>query len=227
MSTESLTLSVEPRTSGKHFSRTLRKEEKVPAVVYGPKVKSSVLWLQEKELKKFMDRKFENSIFTLQSSDKGLNNLKVLKKQTAIHPLSRRPVHVDFYAIDLTKKLRVDVEVRFTGKAEGLKAGGVLNLVQRTVEVECLPTDIPAFIEVDISHLNVGNSLHVSDLKAPEKVTIVSRPEETLCTIVIVEEITAAPVAAAAPAEGAAPAPAEGADAAAPEGADAKKDEKK
>jgi large subunit ribosomal protein L25 len=229
MATENLSFNVEPRTSGKHFSRELRNEMKVPGVVYGPKTKSSNLWLLEKDLKKFMSHQFENSIFTLQSPENSLNNLKVLKKAVAIHPVSRRPVHIDFFAIDMTQAIRVDVEVRFIGKAEGTKGGGVMNLVQRTVEVECLPSDIPAFIEVDVTKLIVGDSLHVSDLTAPNKVKIVSRPQETLCTISIVEEIVAAPVVAA-PVEGAAAegADAEGADAKAAEGdAKAKADDKK
>lgn len=210
MATENISLNAEPRTTGKHFSRGLRREQKIPAIVYGPKVDNMNIWISEIELTKFNKQKFENSIFVFKSDDKNINSLKVLKKEVAIHPVSRRPIHVDFYALDMTKAVRVEVELRFEGKAIGLKDGGILNAIRRTIEVECLPTAIPEFFAVDVTNLGVGDSIHASDITAQDGVKIITLPTETLCSVVLLEEETAAPVAAAAaaPAEGAAAAPA-------------------
>lgn len=223
--TENLNLTAKSRTVGKHHSRSLRKGMEVPAVVYGPKMKNVNLSLRENELVKYLPSKYDNAIFTIESDDKEISGLKVLKKEVTIHPVSRRPVHVDLFAIDMTQKIQVWVEVKFTGKAEGLKEGGVLNVVMREVEVESLPNMIPEFIALDVTPLNVGESFHVSDLQLPEGVEMVSSSDETLCTVAVVEEEAAAPVVAA-PAEGAA-APAEGAAAAAAPAAEKKEETKK
>ena len=159
--------------------------------------------------------------------------MKVLKKDSTVHPVSRRPVHLDLFALDLTKTVRVYVEVRFEGKALGIKEGGVLNIATREVEVECLPTAIPQFLSIDITNLGINDSIHASELQTPSGVKLLTLPTATLCTISTVEEEVAAPVAAAPGAEGAAAAApgAEGAAAAAPaadaKAAPAKAEEKK
>src|SRR6188768_3789964 len=131
MAVESIELQVEARKAGKHNSRALRRDEKIPAVVYGPKVKNVDVWVTEKELTKYNKMRYENTIFVFKSDDKNLNKLQVLKKQVAINPLSRRPIHVDFYALDMTKAVRVSVKLKFEGKAAGLKDGGFFNEVKR------------------------------------------------------------------------------------------------
>jgi large subunit ribosomal protein L25 len=207
-------VTVENRKPGKHFSRGLRKAEKIPAVVYGPKIKNLMISLPQKEVEKYNKLAFENSIFVFKSTDPQLNNLKVLKKDVVVHPVTRRPLHLDFYALDLTKAVRVFVEIRFTGRSAGVKEGGVLNAVRRDVEIECLPTAIPQFLALDVTDVGLGDSLHCSDLVIPEGMKLITLPTETLCAVSIVEEIKAAPVvaavdpaAAAAPAAGAAAAP--------------------
>ncbi len=232
---------VETRTIGKHFSRGLRRDKQVPAVVYGPKIKNVSISLRESEVVKFAKSKYENTIFVLKSKDSQLNGLKVLKKAVDIHPTSRRPVHLDLFALDLTKSVRVFIEIRFDGKAVGTKEGGVLNTVKREVEVECLPTNIPAFVSIDVTHLGVGDSIHASELVMPADVKLLTLPTETICTVSVVEEEKAAPVvaataegavaadgaAAAAPGAAGAAAPAADAKAGAAPAAGAKKDEKK
>ncbi len=209
---ENFEFNVELRKTGKHNSRRLRREGHVPAVVYGPSLKNVSLYVSEKEVVRFAKQQYENTIFVFKSADKSLNNLKVLKKATTLHPVSRRPVHLDFFAIDLNKAIRVSVEVRYEGRAAGVKDGGILNTVRRDVEVECLPAQIPQFLAIDVTPLGIGNSLHVSDLQMPEGIRLITLPTETLCTVTMVEEIVAevAP-AAAATAEGAAAGAAAGA----------------
>lgn len=210
MGTNNLSITVKPRTPGKHFSRTSRKEGEIPAVIYGPKTKTSSILLSEFEATKYSRRGFENTIFTLQSDSKELNGIKVLRKAIAIHPLSRRPIHMDFFVPDMTKAVRVNVELRFVGKALGVAEGGILSAARRNVEIECLPTEIPEFFEVDVTNIGLNQSMHVSDMTFPEGVKLITAAHETIATVSVVEEVVAAAQTAAAPAEGAA-APADGA----------------
>lgn len=211
-------INVMPRQTGKHFSRASRLAEKIPAVIYGPKVTNAALLTDELSVRKYGGRKFESTIFKLKSDDAKLNGQAVLFKSVQVHPVTRRPVHVDFYAVDMTQPIRVRVEIRLEGKPIGLADGGFLQAVVRELEIEVLPTEIPEFITADVSNLGVGDSLHVSDLAVPNGVKVITRAEQTIATVSVLAEEAAKPVAAAA--EGAAAAPA--AAAAAAPAADAK-----
>lgn len=158
---QTLKLNAEPRTPGKATSRELRSGWFVPAVVYGPKTKAISLSIHVNDALKYGRRGFENSIFTLESKDAALNGMKVLRKEMTVHPVTRRPTHVDFFAPDMTQKVRVDVEVRITGKAKGTADGGLVSMVRRNVEVECLPLEIPDFFELDITEMGLNESMHV------------------------------------------------------------------
>lgn len=197
-------LAVNARETGKHNSRSLRNSRNVPAVIYGAVAPINVS-VGEKEIVKFNTRAYENALFNLKSDVKGANGIVVLIKSVDVHPLSRRPQHVDFFALDLKKAVRVNVEVRLEGKAIGLSEGGLLNVVTRTVEVECLPTEIPEFFTADVTDLGLGDALHVSDLKVSGSVKIVTGGEQTIAVISTQEEeVVATPVAAAAAAPAAA-----------------------
>lgn len=235
------TIEAKPRTAGKHFNRKARREMQIPAVVYGPKTKAVNFTISEQDAIRYSRRGFENTIFTLKSTDEGLNGLKVLRKDIDIHPLSRKPIHLDFFAPDMTKAVRVNVELRFVGKALGVGEGGVFSAIRRDVEIECLPTEIPDFFEVDVSNIGLNQSMHVSDVNFPANVKLITSPTETIASVAIVEEIVAAPTpdataaaatpdaaaAAGAAAPGAAPGAAPAAGAAAPAAGGDKKDEKK
>ncbi|WP_295905274.1 50S ribosomal protein L25 [uncultured Bdellovibrio sp.] len=197
-------LNVEPREIGKHNSRALRNSRNVPAVIYGA-VEPINVAVGEKEIVKYNTRAYENALFTLKSNDKKANGIVVLVKSVDVHPLSRRPQHVDFFALDLKKAVRVNVEVRLEGKPIGLSEGGLLNVVLRSVEVEVLPTDIPEFLTADISNLGVGDALHVSDLQVSGSVKVITGAEQTIAVVnAQEEEVVATP--AAAPAAAATPA---------------------
>ena len=204
-------LTVEARTTGKGNSRELRSNRQVPAVIYGAVAPISVT-VGEKEIVKYNTRAYENALFNLKSGIKEANGIVVLVKQVDVHPVSRRPQHVDFYALDLKKAVRVWVEVKLEGKPIGLSEGGMLNVVNRQVEVEVLPTDIPEFLTADISNLGVGDALHVSDLKVSGSTKLISSADLTVAVVnAQEEEVVATPAAApaaAAPAAAAAKAPA-------------------
>lgn len=222
---EQIEITVKGRTSGKHFSRLLRSNREIPAIVYGPKIGNLTCSLNENDAIKYSSHHYDNVIFVLKSDEPKLNKLQVLKKDISWHPLSRRPLHIDFYALDMSKKLRVHVEIRYVGRAEGQKEGGVLNVLRRDIEVECLPTSIPDGFEVDISGMGLNDVLHVSDIKIPDGVKVITHAEEAIASVSVPKEEELTP-AVAAPADAAAAAPAEGAAAAPAEGGD-KAEEKK
>jgi large subunit ribosomal protein L25 len=130
------------------------------------------------------------------------------------HPVTGVVLHADFYEVDLTERLVVSVPLHFVGKAAGVVAGGILQPILREIEVECLPTEIPEFAEVDVSGLGIHDAIHLAELKLPEGVQVVGEATQTLVTVLppTVEAQPAEAVEVAA--EGAAPeaaAPAEAA----------------
>ena len=223
-------LTVTPRESGKSANRANRLQKHIPAVIYGA-MKNMNVTLHENDIVKYNTRAYENALFNLKSTDAAANGKVVLMKTVDVHPLTRRPVHVDLFALDLTKTVRIHVEVRLEGKAIGLADGGLLNIVNRQIEIECLPTDIPDSFVADISHLGVGDALHVSDINVGKGIKVISAPDLTIAVVNLAEEEAATPVAAAAATDAAAPAagakaaaaPAAGAKAAAAPAADKKK----
>lgn len=196
MSKQRIELTAEPRTTGRSSSRHLRDEKKVPAIVYGATENKSV-YLDENTVKKYHVRAYENALFNLKSSDSKLNGVVVLMKDVDVHPLSRRPQHVDLFAIDLKKTVRVSVEVRLEGKPLGLAEGGLLNVVNRQIDIECLPTEIPEGLTADISHLGIGDALHVSDIKMPSGVKVLSPMEMTVAVVNLQDEEKETPAATA------------------------------
>lgn len=217
-------IAVTPREAGKHHSRQSRTAGQIPGVIYGPKTKPVNVLTEELTVRRFTGRKFESTIFNIKSDDKTINQVAVILRDIQVHPVTRRPLHVDFYAPDMTKPVRVSVEVRLEGKPVGLSEGGVLEHLLRELEIEVLPLEIPEFLVADVSNLGLGDALHVSDIQVGKGIRVISLPTLTVATIAIPKEEAAAPVVAAAaeaaPAAGAA-APAAGA--AAPAAAAAKK----
>ncbi len=217
MSKQRIELNVVTREKGRANSRELRNNKMVPAVIYGA-IENANFSVHVNDILKYNTRAYENALMNLKSEDSKLNGKVALIKSVQVNPLSRRPEHVDFFAIDLNKAVRVSVEIKIEGKAIGLSEGGLLHIVMRSVEVECLPTAIPDFLTLDVSNLGVGDSLHASELTMPAGVKLISRPEVTIAAVVEQEEeVAATPAAAAAPAAGAAaPAAAKAGDAKAP-----------
>ena len=185
MEKENLTIPVKTRISAKKSDiKKLRKNNLVPAIVYGPGQKNQSISLDIRQAEKFSTQTYKNKIFTFQSDNKSLNGLKVIRKDITVHLLNRKPLHLDFLSLDMTRPIRVNVEVRFEGKPKGVREeGGVFSATSRSVEVECLPGDIPAFLTVDVTHLALNENLHVSDLKVPEKIKLITKRERTLCTV--------------------------------------------
>ncbi len=190
-------LNVEAREAGRATARGLRVNKMVPAVIYGSLEPVSVS-LHVNDVLKYNTRNYENALLNLKSKDSKLNGKIALFKEVVVNPLTRTPEHVDLFALDMTKTVRVSVEIKVDGKAIGLSEGGLLNIVTRQVEVECLPTDIPDSITVDVTNLAMGDSIHAAALTIPDGIKLISKPELTIVAVVEQEdEVVAAPVAAA------------------------------
>ena len=199
-------LTLEPREPGRATARGLRLNKKVPGVIYGG-MENIHVSLHVNDVLKYNSRAYENALLNIKSTDSKLNGKIALIKEVVVNPLSRRPEHVDLFALDMKKAVRISVEIRVEGKPIGIAEGGLLNIATRQIEVECLPTAIPEFVMIDVSNLGVGDSVHVSDLKLPDGIKLISRPDITIAAVVLqVEEVIAAPVVDAAAATAAAPA---------------------
>ena len=207
---DSLELEVGLReATGKGAARKLRAAGSVPAILYGAGSDSVSLEVDARKLAAVL-RQGTNQIIDLKGP-RGFNNRLVLLKETQVHPVSLRILHCDFYTVDTSKRIEVQVPIHVEGKAKGVELGGILELVLREVEVTCLPLSIPESLSIDVSELEVGDARHVSDLAPPEDVEILSDLAQTLVHVVAprVEaeeaEEEAAEVEGEAPTEGEAP----------------------
>ena len=183
---EQLTLSAETRErAGKGASRAMRREGRVPAVIYGQKQDPVQIHLEEKALIKALSGgHFMNSVVMI---DVGGSATRTLPKDVQFHPVTDRPLHVDFFRIAEHDKVTVAVPIVFTGeeKSRGLKRGGVLNAVRHELELTCDASEIPDHIEIDLSGLNIGDSLHISAVTLPKGVeSAITDRDFTIATIV-------------------------------------------
>jgi large subunit ribosomal protein L25 len=166
---DALTLPAEPRErAGKGASRALRREGRVPAVIYGGKEEPLAIHVEAKELVRQLNTGyFMNSIVMV---DVGGKKVRALPKDVALHPVTERPIHVDFLRLAKDAKIQVAVPVLFINEEEspGLKKGGVLNVVRHELELVCESDKIPDNITIDVAGLDVGDAVHISMVKLPE-----------------------------------------------------------
>ncbi len=177
---EAKTLKAEPRTAqGSGAARRLRRAGKIPAVIYGHH-EPEVITIDAREFGDQFKTVSESTIIHIEVDGKGFD---VLIKDYQSDILTGRILHLDFFEIERGKKLRTNVHVHHTGNPVGVREGGVLSMPTRDLEIECLPKDIPEEILVDISGLNIGDALHVSDITPPPGVTILSNEDQVLALV--------------------------------------------
>lgn len=195
---ERVTLNVERREkTGKGGARSLRRSGVIPAILYR-RGNSVPVQLSGKELSQFISRTAgEQVIVNLQFPD---GTKQAIVKDYQVDPVMGNLLHVDFQEISATEPIRVMVHVVIKGEAIGVKRDkGVLQHGLREIEIECLPDKIPGHIDVDVTNLGLGQSVHVRDLKLPEGIRVITEGDEVLATVTAVkEEAVAAP---AVPAE--------------------------
>ncbi|MGE5285218.1 MAG: 50S ribosomal protein L25 [Actinomycetota bacterium] len=200
--------------TGKEINRKRRAEGKIPGVIYGKGLETRPIEFQRRPLEKFLDTARRGTVvvkMTVRDEAGGKESYAVLK-ETQTHPLTGRVTHVDFYEVALGRKFRVEVPLRIKGKAVGIEMGGVLDVVTRSLEVECTPDHVPEFLELDVTPLGIGDSLHLGDIQFPEGVVPIEKDlRMTLAAVhtpkaeaapAVVEEVAAEGAEAASVAEG-------------------------
>jgi large subunit ribosomal protein L25 len=221
---EIIKLSATPRPDcGKSPSSRLRRTGQIPAVCYGKGLAAFSVAVGPKELLQVLKSPHgKNSVIELNVKD--AQSYTVMVRDYGYHPISRELLHADFLQVKLDQPVDVEVPVRCVGKSKGSVAGGILQQIFRNLPVRSLPEKIPVDIEIDISELDLGDTIKAGQVKLPEGVKVRLPEEQTVIVIAIPEkgeEVAATPGAPGAPAAAAA-APAAGAKAAAPAAAGAK-----
>lgn len=200
----SATLSAEARTeTGKGVARKLRAAGRVPGVVYGHGREAQALSLNARELEKLLSSFAAGS--TVVELTLGSATTNTLIREVQRHPFKKQILHVDFMELVAGEKVIVDIPLVFVGVPEGVRTGGgLLEQMLHSIEINVDPSNIPNHVDVDVSQLIMGHSLHVRDLKLPEGVEVLTDEDATVCAVIapraVVEE-TATAEAEAAPAE--------------------------
>ena len=190
--------------TGKNVNRRLRVKGLIPGVLYGSKQQAISVAVSPKEIGTILrSASGENTLFDLELAG---TRRKVILKEFQLEPVKRQLLHADFYEVALDKTLQVKVHVELHGTPVGVKTqGGVLDFVTRELEVECLPTDIPEKLVVDVSELEIGRHIRVSDIKVSDKVKVLTEADIVVVHVVAPRaEEEVAPAVEAAPVEGAA-----------------------
>ena len=173
------------KETGKEVAKKLRREGMLPGVVYGHKTDPIPLIL---ELKQFLSLlgggKSESKLINLSVEGNGGPSEKtVMIKELQIDPLTRNYLHVDFFEISMDEEVTLSISVALTGDAVGVEMGGVLQQVRRELEIKCLPSQIPESISVDVSALNIGDSIHLKDVSLPSGIKVMEDENLTIVTI--------------------------------------------
>ncbi|WP_297056253.1 50S ribosomal protein L25/general stress protein Ctc [Thermosulfurimonas sp.] len=178
------------KKTGKEIAKKLRRQGLIPAILYGPQTDPLPLTARLNELKKILLRhRGEQILFNLTVQEDGKSEQRIaIIKELQYHPVTDEIIHADFYEVRMDRPVEVDVPVAVVGKAKGVEKGGILEILMHELTVTCLPDRIPDRIEIDVSELDVGDTLHVRDLTPPEGVKFAEDPGAPVVTIVEAEE---------------------------------------
>ncbi len=180
-----ITVNAQPREPFKKGrARKIRSRGEIPAILYGLGQEGVPLTINAKEFNDALEKSSGGLNVLVDLHLQGQDKVAVMIKDYQADVIRRHFLHVDFLKIDLSKKITVEVPITLVGKAPGVKEGGILEHITRTVRVACLPIAIPNQIEADVSSLQIGNNLHISDLKLPEGVEVLDSPDKTITAVV-------------------------------------------
>ncbi len=195
---EQINLNARKRVKGtRGQANRLRRSGIVPAIYYGAGLESLPLEVDAKELKAIYRRHEDKHILNLQIPD-AQGDAKAIIRDVQKDVLTGDIIHIDFQHISMDTKIAVEVPVEFTGESVGVKTnGGFMQIVMRTLKIECLPGDIPEKISVDVSALDIGQSIHIGAISLP-KIAFLHNADDVVVTITTIREEVAAPVAAVA-----------------------------
>jgi len=184
---ETVALNAQSRKeTGKGVARSLRRQALIPAVFYGPKVEPVPLALRSKEVEKVVSSEAPENILIDLNIENGeaTQSHRAMIKEIQVDPVKQTILHVDFYAISMDQKISLEIPISLTGAPVGVSEGGILQQVSRTIEVSCLPDQIPEVLVLDVSDLAIGDSLHVSDLEIPEGIELLVEEKLTVATVI-------------------------------------------
>jgi large subunit ribosomal protein L25 len=180
---EFLELTAKPRTTkGNSPARALRRDGAIPAVIYGPGTEPVALSVNVYDLEQALKAAGSSQVFVDLSIEGGVTR-KAMLKELQRHPVNGSFIHADFYEVALDRKVGVMIPVTTVGKCQGVEMGGMLQLIRRELEALCIPTDIPDVIEIDITDLDMGDSVHVEDIAMEGDVELVHDVNFTVLTI--------------------------------------------
>jgi large subunit ribosomal protein L25 len=182
---------VERTKLGKGPVGRLRKDGKVPAVIYGRKGTSVSVSLEEKEVLKTLHEISESTIVKVKVGGKEID---AFVKDTQMDYLANKLLHVDFYEVEKDRVLRAKVPLKMVGSPAGVREGGVFEIATHEIEVECLPANLPERIEVDVSNLNLNQTIHVRDLKLAASVKVHTSADQVVAAVKYAKEEKVAPV---------------------------------
>ena len=172
------------KSTGNSPARSLRRAGQIPAVLYGPKMETVLLSVNIKDLEQVFK---QGNAFQVILNLVIQNGKKVTKaamvKELQTHPVSGNFIHIDFYEIDMKRQINVMVPIITNGQSVGVENGGMLNIVRREIELLCLPGDIPEAIEIDITDLDIGDSIHIEDIPLGENVEVSADFNFTVVTV--------------------------------------------
>ena len=170
---------------GKGQARALRRAEKIPAVLYGPGTEPVLLSVEINDLEKALKKSTASQALLNLTILNGENTSRTaMIKELQTHPVSRNYQHIDFYEISMDRKIRVKIPVVVKGKSRGVEEGGILQIIRRELEILCLPAEIPETIEIDITDLDIGDSIHVKEIPFEGDIEIPADVNFTVITIV-------------------------------------------
>lgn len=172
-------------TVGNGPARRLREAGQIPAVLYGPKTESVLLSVNKSDFDLILKKgRIGQLILNLVIQNNGETYTRpAMIKELQVHPVSRKFLHIDFYEIDMDRKITAGVPVVTTGKSVGVERGGILQIIRRELEVQCLPFEVPKSIEIDITDLDMGDSIHVEDISLEGEVEFLGEANLTVVTI--------------------------------------------
>jgi large subunit ribosomal protein L25 len=172
------------KSTGNGPARVLRRAGQIPAVLYGRRTEPVLLSVNTKDFEQILKKgSFGQFILNLVIQNGKKVTRSTIIKELQTHPVSGNLIHIDFYEVDMKRQIKVMVPVVTTGKSVGVEEGGLLNIVRREVEVFCLPGDIPEAIEIDISELGIGDSIHLEDVPLGENVEVATDVNYTVVTV--------------------------------------------
>jgi large subunit ribosomal protein L25 len=169
---------------GTQKAKKIRSQKQIPGIVYGLGMEPAPINVSQDDFHHVTHTKAgENVVIRLEISGAKQLEKTVIIKEIQYHPITDRIRHIDFQAISLTEKIKVQVPLQVNGEAPGLKQGGILDVVHHEIEVECLPTNIPSRLEVEISNMNIGDAIHIREIAFPSGVTPTLTEDEVVVAI--------------------------------------------